>query len=252
MTKRVTHQFDDRQQMSLGIAEAIVSLGAEAIAARARFVVALSGGNTPRDLYHALTSAEYRRRLDWNSVEYFWGDERTVPPNHQQSNYRMAQDNLLKPLGVRPAHIHRIEAERDEVESAAVDYAMEIANCFGVALKDSPPRFDLILLGLGEDGHTASLFPHTQALHVADRWIVANHVPQLSSTRITMTFPLINRARAVFFLVAGDSKAPALAQALEGPYDPASFPTQRIRPTDGRVEWFVDRAAAGQLRDADG
>lgn len=198
-------------------------------------------------MYRALTKSKCRERLDWTRVEYFWSDERTVPPDHEESNYRMARDTLLKPLDVRAARIHRIEADREDVESAAADYATQIANCFGVALNGPPPRFDLILLGMGEDGHTASLIPHTQALSVTDRWVVANHVPQLSTTRITMAFPLINRARAVFFLVTGDEKATALAQVLEGPADAARFPSQRVRPTDGRLDWIVDRAAATQL-----
>jgi len=247
MMNQVIHQFDDRRQMARGAAAAVLRVATEAIDARGRFVVALSGGSTPRDLYQELTNPEYRQQLDWNRIEYFWGDERTVPPDHQKSNFHMAKEYLLKPLAVDRSRIHRMEAERDDVESAAVDYAMEIANCFDVKLSDPPPRFDLILLGLGEDGHTASLFPYTHALGITDRWVVANDVPQLSTTRITITFPLIDGARAVFFLVAGDKKANALAEVLQGPDDPARLPAQMVRPAGGRLEWFVDRAAAAQL-----
>ncbi|MEZ6097761.1 MAG: 6-phosphogluconolactonase [Pirellulaceae bacterium] len=247
MTDIEMHQFENPNEMSLAAAEALISLAAQATEARGRFVFALSGGSTPRGLYQALTTVKYRKRLDWNRVEFFWGDERTVPPDHEESNYRMALDTLLKPLGVHPAHTHRIEADRDDLEPAAAGYAAEIARCFEASLSDPPPRFDLILLGLGQDGHTASLFPHTEALRATDRWVVTNHVPQRSTTRITMTIPLINRARAVFFLVAGDEKAAALARVIHGPMDPARFPGQMIHPTDGRLVWFVDRRAARQL-----
>lgn len=241
------HQCENPNEISLAAAEALISLAAQATEARGRFVVALSGGRTPRGLYQALTTAKYRKRLDWNRVEFFWGDERAVPPDHDESNYRTARETLLKPLGIYSAHIHRMEADRAELASAAAGYAAEIATCFETWLSDPPPRFDLILLGLGQDGHTASLFPHSGALGVTDRWVVANHVPQLSTTRITMTIPLINRARAVFFLVAGDEKATALARVIHGPMDPARFPAQRIHPTNGRLVWFVDRQAARQL-----
>lgn len=233
--------------MALSAAQTFVSLGAGAIAARGRFVVALSGGSTPRDLYQALCKPELRRQLDWNRVEFFWGDERTVPPEHHESNFRMAHDALLEPLEVAPAHIHRIEAERADVDAAADAYALKVADCFRISLLDPPPQFDLVLLGLGTDGHVASLFPGTRALGVTDRWVAANEVPQLSTTRITMTFPLINRARTVVFLVAGDEKAAALADAIDGRHDRARLPSQRVRPASGHLDWFVDRAAASEL-----
>lgn len=247
MTNVEQHQFENPHQMSLAAADEFVSLAAQATQSRGRFIVALSGGNTPLGLYQTLTTANYRERIDWNRVEFFWGDERTVSPDDAESNYHMACLTLLKPLGVHPAHIHRIEAERNDILSAASDYAAEIAECFDVTVSDPPPRFDLILLGLGQDGHTASLFPHTEVLSETDRWVVVNHVPQLSTTRITMTIPLINRARAALFLVAGHEKATALAHVINGPIDSNRFPSQMIHPRDGRLAWFVDRAAASDL-----
>lgn len=247
ITARIVHRFSDREELARNAAAAFVSVGREALDARGRLLVALSGGSTPADLYQSLTNPEYRRQLDWSRAEFFWGDERAVSPDDQESNYRMACDALLGPLNIPPEHIHRIEAERGDPEAAAQEYAAAIAGCFDVSVTDLPPAFDLILLGLGEDGHTASLFPHTRALRVTNRWVVANQVPQLSTTRITMTFPLINRARAVFFLVAGDAKASALARVLHGPYDAMSFPSQAVHPDNGRLECFIDHAAAAQL-----
>lgn len=160
----------------------------------------------------------------------------------------MAHEALLRNVDVDPARVHRIKGEREDVDAAANDYAAVIADCFDVHARGPAPRLDLILLGLGEDGHVASLFPHSEALRETDRWVVANHVPKLGTTRITVTFPLINRARAVFFLVAGASKVAALADALHGPHDPDRFPSHGVRPSGGRVAWYVDDAAAPETR----
>lgn len=241
------HRCRDAEQLALAAAEAVASAAAGAIAHRGRFVIALSGGHTPRRLYQSLAAPPFRERVDWSRAEFFWGDERTVPPDHEDSNFRMANELLLRPLEVPPERIHRIAAERRDVETAAQDYAMDIANCFGVAISDPPPPFDVVLLGMGDDGHTASLFPGTLALRETKRWVVANPVPQHSTTRITVTYPVLNRARAVFFLVSGAGKASVLADVLCGPKDPRRLPSQQVHPADGRLEWFVDEAAAAKL-----
>jgi 6-phosphogluconolactonase len=248
MTTRVkVHRFADREELSRDAASAVLSLGAEAIESRGRFVLALSGGNTPRRLYEVLAESEHRRRLDWSRAEFFWGDERSVAPDHHDSNYRMARESLLDPLDVAPRQVHRMQAERPDLVAAANDYAVEIARCFDTTTENPPPRFDLVLLGLGEDGHTASLFPYTRALTVSDRWVSANEVLELSTTRMTMTFALINRARVIFFLVAGRAKSAALADAFGASDDIARFPNRGVRPQNGRVEWFVDEEAAAGL-----
>ncbi len=244
--KGAIHRLADGEQVSVAAADAFVTEVTKAINARGRFVVALSGGSTPRGLYRLLTEPHYRRQIDWRRGEFFWGDERNVPPDHEESNYRMARELLLDNVDVGGARIHRMEAERDDLDAAARDYEVELARCFGISMKQPPPRFDVILLGLGEDGHIASLFPRTPALGITDRWVAANPVPQLSTTRITVTYPLINRARAVFFLVSGARKTAAVDDAFCGPSDPVRFPSQGVHPGRGRVDWFIDRAAAGR------
>ena len=202
-----------------------------AVAERGIFTIALAGGDTPRRTYAQLAA---QRDLAWERVEFFWGDERPVPPDHPDSNYAMAEEALLRPLGIDPRRIHRIEAERSDLARAADDYEEALAKF---------PILDLVLLGMGTDGHTASLFPHTAALSETRRSVVANDVPQLDTRRITITFPLIERARAVLVLVTGAAKADALAQVLNGPLDLQRLPSQRLRDL-AHVEWLVDSEAA--------
>jgi len=247
MTKRIIHCLPDAEQVYVSAAESLVTIGAAAIERRGRFFVALSGGTTPGPLYQLLTRSEFRNQIDWSSVEWFWSDERAVPPDHQDSNYRMASDALLLPLEVEPKCIHRMPAERSDLDAAACAYEHEIADTFRVSLSYPPPRFDLILLGMGDDGHTASLFPYTAALNADDQWVVANDVPQLKTRRMTMTSKFINRAHHVFFLVTGEGKASRLAEVIEGTRDTQRLPSQLICPDRGSVEWYVDAAGAGQL-----
>lgn len=247
MTDTTIHRFPDPTQLYAAAADAFVSEAIEAVAARGRFTAALAGGSTPVGLYERLAQPDLHGGLEWNRVEFFWGDERTVPPDHEGSNYRMARLTLLEPRHIGDEHVHRIRAERADTAAAASAYEDDIARCLGVPAGGSPPVFDLILLGLGPDGHTASLFPGTRALDVRERWVVVNEVPQLSTTRITMTFPLINRARAVHFLVTGENKAAALADAFRRPRDPARYPNHGVHPDNGRVVWFVDEAAASVM-----
>jgi 6-phosphogluconolactonase len=179
-------------------------------------------------------------RIDWSSVYIFFGDERSVPPHHEDSNLKMASEVLLDHVPV--ANVHRIQGELPP-EEAAEAYEEELRKFFQT---EDVPRFDLILLGIGADGHTASLFPWTAALEVHDRWVVANPVPRLGTTRITLTLPVINAARAVIFLVAGEDKAEALREILEGDADPHAYPAKLIQPP-GEPEWMLDQSAASLL-----
>ena len=208
-----------------------------------RFSVALAGGSTPRRLYQLLADTPYREQVDWTQVEVFFGDERAVPPDHVDSNFRMAQEALLAPLDLPERQIHRMAGERDDLDAAAAEYASEIDN----VIRGTPPVFDLVLLGLGRDGHTASLFPGTAALSERRRWVVSNFVPQLNARRLTLTAPLLNHASRLLVLVAGADKRDALAAVLEGPCDPERFPCQLVRPNHGELLWLVDRAAAAGL-----
>ena len=202
----------------------------------------LAGGSTPKAAYEIL-ARDFAEEIDWGRTHVFFGDERTVPPDHEDSNYRMARLALIDHVPVGSVHRMRGELPPDE---AAASYEGELKAFFG---DEDPPRFDLILLGLGEDGHTASLFPETSALEVADRLVVANPVLKLDTTRITLTAPVLNAARAVRFLVAGGGKAEALKEVLEGDADPRAYPARLVQPPGGPA-WMVDREAARLLEDA--
>ncbi len=219
----------------------------EAVACAGRFTVALSGGSTPKLLYSLLATEPHRSRLPWRQTHVFWGDERCVPPDHPDSNFGMAKATLLDRVPVPPDRLHRMEAERDDLDAAAGEYEGEIARIFAVSPTGEPPTFDLILLGLGPDGHTASLFPRTEAVHETRRWAVRNYVPTLKTNRLTLTAPILNRGTRILFLVSGADKAPVLQEVLEGPAHPERLPSQLIRPVTGRLIWLVDQAAASQL-----
>ena len=232
--------YDTPEELEAAAARDFVARAEAAISERGRFAVALAGGSTPKDTYEALAQ-DYADRLDWSRVHVFFGDERTVPPHHEDSNYRMARETLL--AHIRVGSVHRMRCELAPAE-AAKSYEEQLREFFGA---QSVPAFDLILLGLGEDGHTASLFPETAALEVDDRWVVSNPVLKLETARLTLTIPVINAARAVIFLVAGEDKAEALKEVLEGGADPRSYPAKLIRP-EGELAWMVDRAAASLIR----
>ena len=220
--------------------------GADAVAARGVFRVALSGGSTPRGLYSLLASDHaLRSAIAWDQTEFFWSDERHVPPDHPESNYRMAQDSLLSRVPVRGDRVHRVRAEQPDAAVAAIAYEVEIRrtfDCYGAV-----PRFDLILLGLGTDGHTASLFPGSPALDEGSRLVTANHVAALGADRITMTYPLLNAARLVLFVVAGAEKAAAVRAVRQPDPDAPALPAGLVQPEDGQLIWVLDRAAAGGL-----
>lgn len=236
---------DDGAALALEAAHRFVVIAREQIERRGRLTVALSGGSTPRALYQLLTQPPQREAIDWSRVHVFFGDERTVPPDDEQSNYRMARETLLDNVPIPHAQIHRIEAERQPGDAAA-RYEAVLNEVFGLAPGEKPD-FGLILLGIGPDGHTASLFPGTEALGETDRLVVANVVPQLDTTRVTLTIPVITEAQHVMVLAAGADKAEAVWRAIEGPFAPDQTPSQIIRSVVGQTAWLLNAAAAGRL-----
>ncbi|MCE9604131.1 MAG: 6-phosphogluconolactonase [Planctomycetia bacterium] len=241
------HVYENEAAVFHAAAEKFVSLANSAIAAGGRFTVALSGGSTPKGLYELLTLDPYRGQVAWDKVEWFFGDERSVGPDDPESNYRMAREAFLLKLAVPPERTHRIAGESEQPSAAAAQYAGELAQTFGLATDGPPPTIDLVLLGMGSDGHTASLFPFTAALNERAKWVVANDVPQLHTRRYTLTVPVLNAAACVLFMITGVGKAKVLQEVLEGPREPERLPSQLIAPGDGRLLWYVDRAAASRL-----
>jgi 6-phosphogluconolactonase len=232
--------YETPEELAEAAARDFVVRAEAAINGRGRFAVVVAGGSTPETTYEVL-ARDYADRLDWSKVHIFFGDERTVGPDDEDSNYRMVRETLLS--HVRVGSVHRMRCELPPTE-ATTDYEEQLREFFGT---DGVPAFDLILLGLGKDGHTASLFPETSALDVTDRWVVINPVLKLGTSRVTLTIPVINAAEAVTFLVAGEDKATALREVLEGDADPRAYPAKFIRPEGGDLTWMVDRAAAGSL-----
>ncbi|HUZ02309.1 MAG TPA: 6-phosphogluconolactonase [Thermomicrobiaceae bacterium] len=235
----------DATSLAREAARRVVDIARDQIGLRGRLTLALSGGSTPRALFRLLAAPSRVGDVDWSRVHVFWGDERTVPPDDDESNYRMAREALLDHVPVPPEQVHRILAENRPDEAAAA-YEQVLREVFGLAIGE-PPDFGLMLLGIGADGHTASLFPGTRALEETDRLVVANVVPQLGTTRITVTVPVITEAANILVLVAGADKADAVQRALEAPYDPGQTPSQILRTAAGRVAWLLDEAAAAGL-----
>ncbi len=233
--------FPDKDALAAAAAELVVAQAQAAVAARGAFHFVLSGGSTPRALYARLAGAPYREQLDWAQMQVYWGDERCVDPDDAESNYRMARETLLAQVPVPPAQLHRMAGEIQPREAAA-QYEHLLRQRWQRA-----PQFDLLLLGLGDDGHTASLFPHTAALDETARWVVPNYVPKLESWRLTLTAPAINAARTVVFLVSGGSKAVPLVDVLYGERQPHTLPAQLITPASGALLWLVDADAAARL-----
>ena len=231
--------YDNPEELAQAAAREFAARAAEAIEGRGRFAVVLAGGSTPKATYDIL-ARDYTDTIDWKDVHVFFGDERGVPPDNDDSNYKMARESLLDHVPIGSAHRMRGELPPDE---AAEDYERDLRDFFGPV---DLPEFDVILLGTGPDGHTASLFPETSALEVHDRWAVANPVLKLETTRITLTAPAINAARAVYFLVAGEGKAAPVAEILQGDPDPREYPASLIQPKNGPT-WMLDSAAASGL-----
>ena len=243
MTKRDIIICRDIGELSRTAAEQWVAQARQAIAARGRCAIALSGGSTPKALYSMLASAEFNLQLPWRQIHLFWGDERCVAPDHAESNFRMVKEALLSKILIPAENVHRLRGEF-EPAAAASAYETELRQFF-LPSPGQSPRFDLILLGLGEDGHTASLFPHSSALNETARWVATTYVEKLDAHRLTLTFPVINNAAQIAFLVAGASKAAIVKEILAS--EKCDYPAARIRPENGQLIWFVTQDAAGNL-----
>jgi len=234
--------FETPEGVAREAAERFARYASQAIAEHGLFSVALAGGNTPRRSYELLATTDFMNPIDWSHVHVFFGDERTVPHDHPDSNFRMANEALFTKVPIPSGNIFAINGDGDPIENART-YERELKAFF----RDSErPRFDLVLLGLGKDGHTASLFPGTEALHEQESWVVANRIAA-DSIRLTLTAFSLNSAAYVEFLVTGDDKAPALAAVLEGPLDVERYPAQLIQVENGKLSWLVDVKAASRL-----
>ncbi len=241
------HIIENSGKLAAEAADLFIWLGNQVIQTGGRFRVALSGGSTPKALHSALAAPSLARQLDWTQVEFFFGDERCVPPDHPESNFGMADETLFRPLAIKQDRIFRMNGEAEDRNQAAREYEAVLHRRFGTK-PPAWPRFDLILLGLGEDGHTASLFPGTDVLNERTRLVVASRSPKGIAHRLTFTIPVVNQARTVVFLVNGSGKAAVAKQILEGsPSGGTRFPAQLIHPEQGRLIWFLDQPAASEL-----
>jgi 6-phosphogluconolactonase len=249
IAKREISIFEGLEPLSWAAATRLEELGRIKIIEKKPFSVAVSGGSTPKLLFELMANPGFQGHIRWSNLQVFQVDERCVPPDDQQSNYRMIKHALLDAVPLPEGNFHRMAAERPDREQAAREYADEI----GRVLRPAPgefPRFDLILLGMGPDGHTASLFPGSPALDERTAWVAPNFAAQLNSHRLTLTLPVLNAAAHVIFLVAGADKAETLRQVLEGP--PGKFPAQLIQPAKGKLSWFLDESAAHLLEKGSG
>jgi 6-phosphogluconolactonase len=227
----------DAAELSERAAEEFVRLARQAIQTAGRFTVALSGGSTPKALYARLALPAYAEQIPWHRVHLFWGDERSVPPDHPESNYRMVQESLLSKINIPAEHVHRIAGEK-EPKVAVAEYEAELKRFFKLA-GGALPRFDLIFLGLGEDGHTASLFPGSEALNDSEHLVAAAYVEKLKAHRLTLTLPVLNEAVEVVFLIAGASKAGIVKELLGRQESAMSYPAAKIQPRNGKLIWMI-------------
>ena len=244
--QREVQVFPEAGALTRRAAEEFLKCVAEAVAQKGSFTVALAGGSTPQALYSQLAEEPLRSQIPWEKLHFFFGDERHAPPDGAESNFRMANEALFSKGVIQPDQITRIKGEYPDTEKAALEYEQVLRAYF--KLKDGEyPRFDLVLLGMGEEGHTLSLFPGTKALHATDRIVVRNWVGKLYTERITLTATAANHASRVIFMVTRADKAPALKAVLEGPYEPEQLPAQLIQPASGKLLWLVDQAAGSML-----
>lgn len=234
------HAFETKAELVQSLAAFIREVESTSIQERGRFTIALAGGSTPKALYDFLaTATDYQ----WGKWHVFFGDERTVPPEDSDSNYHMAKNTLLSKVPIPDGQVYRMKGELDP-EAAADAYERRLNDDFG---NEVAPRFDLILLGMGDDGHTASLFPHTAAIHESEKWVIAHEVEKLDTWRITLTPPVINNAHHVVFMVTGEQKSERLNEVLNGEFQPDNLPSQIIKPVAGQLLWYIDEAAASRL-----
>jgi 6-phosphogluconolactonase len=240
-----TRTLTTPQELFAAAAEEVVRAANEAVAQRGRFTIALAGGSTPKSLYNLLAT-NARTALPWDRMFFFWGDERHVPPTDPDSNYRMADETMLAKIPVAAANVFRMKTENPDAAAVAEDYEQTLRKFFQPE-PGQVPGFDLILLGMGPDGHTASLFPGTAALQEQSRLVLANWVEKMKTYRITLTLPVLNAARCVIFLVSGTDKAAALHAVLEEDVPGEQYPAKLVRPRQGKLIWLVDRAAASIL-----
>src|ERR1700757_348315 len=239
--------FANGMEIARRAADDVVRIAREAAAARGVFTIALSGGSTPKVLYALLAEhPSLRNSLPWDKMKVFFGDERHVGPGHPDSNFQMASDSMLSKVPLRPEQIHRIKGEYSDTAQAAAEYEEVILREFALQ-PGAFPRFDLILLGMGNEGHTLSLFPGTKALHETQRIVTRNWVGKLFTERVTLTAPAANNAANIIFMIAGADKALALKAVLEGPREPEQLPAQMIQPSNGTLSWLVDQAAGSML-----
>lgn len=235
--------FSTPHELAEHVAEWFVIAAKEAIASRQQFTVAFAGGSTPRLLYEQI-AAVYADDIEWDKVFCFWGDERYVPPDHPDSNYRMVRETLLNQVAIPDQNVQRMPTEDTPIEAAG-QYEKSLRSFFG----DNPETtFDFLLLGMGDDGHTASLFPYTAAIQEREQWVVAHYVDKTKGWRLTLTPPILNRARRTVIMVTGKSKAERLQEVLSGEFDPQRLPIQSIMPVHNDLTWAVDRAASLPLK----
>ena len=235
--------FSGKDALVAGTAEWILSACGEAIANRGACSIAFSGGSTPRALYRLLASDPWRKRFDWSRIELFQVDERAVPIDHPDSNFGMIERELLRSVQIPQNNVHRMRTELG-AQAAAEEYESQLRRSFVAA---AVPQFDVLLLGMGEDGHTASLFPGTEALHETSRLVLGYTVVKLNAPRITLTFPVINQGRKVLFLVSGESKAAILREVFEGESPELRYPAAMVEPTSGLLYWHLDSEAASMI-----
>jgi 6-phosphogluconolactonase len=250
------HVYKDAEELSRAAAKWIADLIAETLKVSDRFTIALSGGSTPKMLHKILAAPPYKDQIDWSKMHIFWGDERAVPFEDSRNNAKMAYDTLLNFVPVPPSQIHVMRADI-EPEAAAAEYEKILHQYFDAVPGSSgstgapatlPNSFDLVLLGMGDDGHTLSLFPGTEVVHEEKAWVKAFFLPAQDMYRITLTKAIVNRAAHIAFLTTGAGKAHALKEVLKGAHNPDLYPSQEIKPVNGELHWFVDEAAAAELK----
>jgi len=248
VSQETRHIYADADALAKAAATELLQQAQRAVSEQGIFTLSLAGGSTPRKLYTLLATDPAYREFPWAQTHLFFGDERHVPPSHLDSNYLMVSTTLLSSGLVPAANVHRVRAELPDANMTAADYDVEMRTFFNAVLRfNNCPRFDVILLGMGPDGHTASLFPDSKALEEKERWVVANWVEKFKSFRITFTFPVLNSARSVMLLVAGADKTDMLHNVLVADRKADLYPVQRVQPLDGTKTWYLDRAAAARV-----